>query len=94
MGSTEPDMSLSLLEGKSIAIELLDNTEYQKRLEFISQGFDVTLAKTATISFLLGLFDQYLFLKGSELYQKNKRFHRTVNEMPHDLVYDEPASNS
>jgi len=56
MGSTEPDMSLSLLRGKSITIELPDNTEYEKRLEHISQEFNVTLAKAATISFLLGLF--------------------------------------
>jgi len=94
MGSTEPDMSLSLLEGKSITIELLDNTEYQKRLEPISQGFNVTLAKAATISFLLGLFNQYPLLKSSRLYQKDKRFRKTVSEMPHEWLYDQPVPNS
>lgn len=94
MGSTEPDMSLSLLEGKSTTIELLDNPEYQKRLESISQGFSVTLGKAATISFLLGLFNQYMLLKRSMLYQKNKRFRRTVSEMPHEWLYDQPVHNS
>lgn len=94
MRSTKPDMSLSLLKGKSITIKLLDNTEYQKHLEPISQGFNVTLAKAATISFLLGLFNQYPLLKNSKLYQKNKRFHITVNEMPHEWLYDQPFPNS
>ncbi len=94
MGSPEPDMSLSFLEGKSITIELLDSTDYQKRLEFIGQGFNVTLAKATTISFLLGLFNQCLLLKSSMLYQENKRFRRTISEMPHEWCYDQPASKS
>lgn len=94
MGSTQPDMHLSLLKGKPITIELLDNPEYQKRLECISQGFNVTSANAATISFLLGLFNQYPLLISSEFYRKNERFHRTVSEMPHEWIYDQPVPNS
>lgn len=94
MGSTEPDMDLSLLKGKPITVELNDKPEHRERLESISQGFSVTIVKAATISFLLGLFNQYLLLKSSKLYQKDKHFRKTVSEMPHEWLYDQSVPNS
>jgi len=88
IGATEPDMEMSLLSGKKITIEVPDNPEYLQRLELVSQAFRVTRARAASIVFLLGLFDQYLSLKYSELYQKDKTFRRMVKEMPHELDYD------
>jgi len=89
MRSPEPDMDLSLLKGKLITVELNDKSEYRDRLELISQGFSVTIAKAATISFLLGLFNQYLLLKSSKLYQTDEHFRKTVSEMPHEWLYDQ-----
>ena len=93
MGSTQPDMELSLLRGKQIAIELPDKPEYDYQLEFIAQGFSVTRDRAASIAFLLGLFNQYLLLRGSQLYQQDGRYRRIVNEMPHDGCYDEMVSD-
>jgi len=93
MRSTHPDMNLSLLRGKQIAIEVPDKPEYMHQLEFIAQGFNVTQTRAASIVFLLGLFNQYLLLKGSLLYQQDRRFRRMVNEMPHDGFYDEMVSD-
>lgn len=93
MGSTRPDMNLSLLRGKQIALEVPDKPEYMHQLEFIAQGFNVTQTRAASIAFILGLFNQYLLLKGSLLYQQDRRFRRMVNEMPHDGVYDEMVSD-
>jgi len=94
MGSSQPDMELSLLRGKQIAIELPDKPEYDYQLEFIAQGFNATRDKAASIAFLQGLFDQYLLLRGSQLYQQDRRFRKMVNEMPHDLFYDLTVSDS
>lgn len=93
MGSTHPDMKLSLLRGKQIALEVPDKPEYMHQLELIAQGFNVTLTRAASIAFLLGLFNQYLLLRGSLLYQQDRRFRRMVNEMPHDGIYDEMVSD-
>jgi len=93
MGSTHPDMELSLLRGKQIALEVPDTPEYMDQLEFIAQAFNVTLTRAASIAFLLGLLNQYLLLKGSLLYQQDRRFRRMVNEMPHDGIYDEMVSD-
>jgi len=92
--SSQPDMELSLLRGKQITIELPDKPEYDYQLEFIAQGFNVTRDKAASIAFLQGLFDQYLLLRGSQLYQQDRRFRKMVNEMPHDLFYDLTVSDS
>ena len=93
MGSTQPDMELSLLRGKQISLEVPDKPEYMHQLELIAQGFNVTRTRAASIAFLLGLFNQYLLLRGSLLYQQDVRFRRMVNEMPHDLCYDEMVSD-
>ena len=93
MGSTQPDMELSLLRGKQIALEVPDKPEYMHQLELIAQGFNVTRARAASVAFLLGLFNQYLLLRGSQLYQQDGCFRRMVNEMPHDLCYDAMVSD-
>ena len=93
MGSTQPDMELSLLRGKQIALEVPDKPEYMHQLELIAQGFNVTLTRAASIVFLLGLLNQYPFLKGSLIYQQDRHFRRMVNEMPHDLCYDATVSD-
>jgi len=93
MGSTQPDMDLSLLRGKQIALEVPDKLEYMHQLELIAQGFNVTRTRAASIAFLLGLFDEYLLLRGSLLCQQDGRFRRMVNEMPHDGCYDETLSD-
>lgn len=93
MGSTQPDMELSLLRGKQIALEVPDKLEYMHQLELIAQGFNVTRARAASVAFLLGLFNQYLLLRGSQLYQQDGRFRRMVNELPHDLCYDAMVSD-
>ncbi|MGB8706831.1 MAG: hypothetical protein WCD72_02620 [Dehalococcoidia bacterium] len=94
MGSPQPDMDLSLLRGKKIALELPNKSEYMHQLELISQGFKVTQAKAASIAFLQGLFDQYLLLRDSQLYQQDRRFRKIINEMPHDTCYDAMVSDS
>jgi hypothetical protein len=93
MGSTEPDMDSSLLGGKQIALEVPDKPEYMHELELIAQGFNVTRTRAASIAFLLGLFEQYLPLRGSLPYQQDGRFRRMVNKMPHDGCYDETLSD-
>jgi len=88
MGSNQPDMGPSFLKGKEITIKLPDKPEYLQRLEFIRQGFNVTLTRAASIAFLQGLLNLWLILKDSRLYQEDTHFRKMVNEMPHDVCYD------
>lgn len=89
-GATEPDMELSLLRGRQMTIEMPDNPQYLESLELISKTFGYTISKAATACFLLGLFEQYLWLKDSPLYRRDRFFRKQVDQMPHEIFYDFP----
>lgn len=85
----DPDMGLELLKGPQINLEVPDSPEYQKRVEFISKRFRVSISKARSIIFLEGLFERYPILKDSSLYKTNENFRKRVDNMVHDTCYDE-----
>ena len=78
----ESHLDLGVLEGEYIEIELPQNPEYEDRLQFIAEKYELTISQAATIAFLQGLFGHGLSLQSSELYRTDATFREKVDGMP------------
>jgi hypothetical protein len=83
-----PDFLAHIFEAPKVAVDIPTTPEQVKRLESVSKGYRFSVSETATVTFLQGLFEHYLFLKGSSLYEADEVFHGAVDRMPHDVCYD------
>jgi len=83
-GRHEPDMDMTLLQGKFVTIEVPSDPEFEKRLEFVSEKFAVPISEGGSIVLMLGLFHHYWELKHSQVYETNSDFRDKVRAMPHE----------
>ena len=86
-----PDMPMSMLQGKQIELEIpyeLSEDE-NENIEAIRKHFKIKREIILRAFFLQGLIDKWPFLKDTKRYKKDSRFRKLVDEMPHDLFFEE-----
>ena len=99
-GEFPPDMDKNLLRGKKIELEIpYELSEDETNIiESIRKHFKVNRDTILMTFFLMGLFNQWSLLRRSDHYQKDIKFKKLVDEMPHDLfdegMFDEEDHNN
>ena len=95
-GEFPPDMDKSLLFGEQIELDIpyeLSEDEMEI-VEGIRKHYKIDRDTVLMTFILMGLFLQWSLLKNTERYQKDLKFRKLIDEMPHDLVFEECARAS
>ena len=88
-GEFPPDMDKSLLFGEQIELDIpyeLSEDEMEI-VEGIRKHYKIDRDTVLMTFILMGLFLQWSLLKNTERYQKDLKFRKLVDEMPHDLFF-------